>query len=148
MSSVYSLKLVEVGDELGFSIVDANKAFEALGNRLGIPLYEALKAVEQLFRIKNIPFDDLICREDGTPVVPHMKTSLSHSEFLRVVLKFQRDADKYEAADEFDAVDGFKPSQRKILFAAFKKGWTAKSRSHSSVVTSLNIPPTTTEKPV
>ena len=117
MNSVYSLKLVDVVDELGFSIVEANKAFEALGDKLGIPLYEALKAVEELFRIKNVPFDDLICREDGTPVVQHMKTSLSHSEFLRVALKFQRDADKYEAAHEFDALDGFKPSVPPADFA-------------------------------
>jgi len=97
--SAWDLPLVEVIDELGGLIVDCNHAFDLAAATLGgmrIGLYDALKATEKICGIKNVPLDDLLCREDGCLVIPERQREISHSMFLRVVLQFSRGRDKYE----------------------------------------------------
>lgn len=111
---------MEVIDELGGLIVDCNRVFDeitsstpASGARIG--LYDALKATEKLCGIKNVPLDDLLCREDGCLVIPERQRDISHSQFLRVMLQFSRGRDKYETN-----VDVVNPEEQ-IDVGEFKK---------------------------
>lgn len=136
-NSVWGMKLVDIIDELGFLVIDGDKAFNAAiisnktdGGTEKITGSAALRALEDILSIKIVPSSLIFHREDGTDA-ELVNSSFSHSQFLRSLLRFMREEKYFESKSHDEDCKKSAPAENDPKSNTFERsGCSSKETEH------------------